>query len=126
MKRTLPLSWTTNGSGAATVTGTASIFGALYAIEYRPDTTLTGATVTVTCEADASKPLLTKANAGTSNAWFYPRDLVQAVANGADLTGTSGGDRGLPILNGYPKVVIASGGATKTGSLILYYEEGYF
>ncbi len=119
----ITLSITTNGSGAATVNSTLAVLGKLYAIEYRPGTIDTGATVTVTCEGYASKPLLTKATAGTSDSWYYPRDLVHGVADGAALTGTAGGDRALPILNGKPRVVIASGGATKTGVLVVYYED---
>jgi hypothetical protein len=120
MRRQL-LPFTTDISGNATVTGTG-ILGKLYAVEYRPGTIATGATVTVTCESDSSRPLLTKTSAGTVNTIYYPRDLLSAVADGAALTGTAGGDRGQPILNGYPKVVIASGGNTLTGSLIIYYE----
>ena len=116
---------TTNTAGAATSTSQGAVLGKLYAIEYRPGASGidTGATVTVTCEADTSKPLLTKTTAGTATLWFYPRDLVHGVADGAALTGTSGGDRALPILNGFIKVVIASGGAVKTGSLIAYIDE---
>ena len=114
---------TTNASGAATVNSHA-VLGKLYAIEYQPGTIATGATVTVTCTGPngSSKPLLTKATAGTSDSWYYPRDLVHAVADGAALTGSSGGDRCGPILQGIPRVVIASGGDTKTGYLYIYYE----
>jgi hypothetical protein len=116
---------TTNGSGAAAVTGYA-VLGTLYAIEYRPGAgapgIVTGATLTVTCESDTTKALLTKTNAGTANTWYYPRDLVQDPTDGSDLTGLLGGDRTCPILNGAPKVAIASGGATKTGSAIIYYD----
>jgi len=121
MKRQL-LTVITDGSGDAVTTGTA-VLGKLFAIEYRPGTIDTGATVTITCEADASKPLLTLTTAGTSNVWFYPRDVEHAVANGAALTGLAGGDRAMPILCGAPKVVIASGGNTMTGSVIIYYVE---
>lgn len=113
---------TTDASGDASVSG-SSIIGKLYAIEYQPDTIDTGATLTVTCESGSSKPLLTKATAGTSNLWFYPRDLQHAVADGAALTGTAGGDRTMPILRGKPKVVISSGGDTLSGSVFIYYEE---
>jgi hypothetical protein len=65
---------------------------------------------------------LTKASAGTAVAWFYPRYLVHAVADGAALTGTAGGDRAAPIVSGVLKVVVASGGDTKTGKVIFYYE----
>jgi hypothetical protein len=53
---------------------------------------------------------------------FYPRDLVHAVADGAALTGTAGGDRTMPILAGVLKVTVASGGNAKSGKLIIYYE----
>lgn len=115
------LSLTTDISGNATAVGT-NILGKLYAIEYRPGTIATGATVTVTCEADTSRPLLTKSSAGTVNTIYYPRDIMNAVADGAALTATAGGDRCQPIMNGYPKVVIASGGNTLTGSVVIYYE----
>jgi hypothetical protein len=96
--------------------------GELVAIVYLPGTTDTGATVTVTCEGPITKPLLTKASAGTANAVFYPRDLVHAVADGAALTGTAGGDRTAPVVDGKVKVVIASGGNAKNGSLLAYYK----
>lgn len=120
MKREL-LSYTTSAGGAATVTGTA-VAARLYAIEYIPGTTDTAATVTITCEGDRSKPLLTLTSAGTSNILLYPRDLVHAVANGAALTGTAGGDRTCPLMFGKPKVVIAAGGNVASGSVVVYYE----
>ena len=118
-RQVLPL--TTDISGNATAVGT-NILGKLYAIEYRPGTIATGATVTVTCEADTSRPLLTKSSAGTVNTIYYPRDIMNAVADGAALTATAGGDRCQPIMNGFPKVVVASGGNTLTGSVVIYYE----
>lgn len=111
-------------TGAASTTGRA-VFGKLYAIKYEPGTIETGATLTVTCvhPNTASKPILIKASAGTSNAWFYPRDIVHAVADGAALTGTSGGDREKPILDGAITAAIASGGNSKTGRVVVYYED---
>lgn len=114
---------TCDASGDASVTSPSWVFGMLYAISYLPGTIATGATVTVTCEGPLSKPLLTKANAGTSNAVFYPRDLLNGVADGAALTGTAGGDRGLPIMDGKVKVVVAAGGNAGAGGLIVYYED---
>lgn len=122
--RSISLTLNTHAStGAATTTGERKIFGRLYAIEYRPGTIATGATLTITCEGRGSKPLLAKASAGTADSWYYPRDLVHAVADGAALTGTSGGDRCMPILDGAPKAVIASGDNSKTGYVVLYYLE---
>jgi len=121
--------YTTSAGGDATVYSNGSatkqdaVCAKVYAIAYFPGTTDTGATVTVTCEGTGSKPLLTKSTAGTSNLWFYPRDLVHGVADGAALTGTAGGDRSLPIANGTFKVVIASGGNALSGAVEIYYEE---
>ena len=111
--------------GAATTLAESAVLGELCALLYVPGTIDTGATLTVTCEGfnGSSKPLLTKASAGTSNSWYYPRDLVHAVADGAALTGTSGGDRTEPILAGVIKAVIASGGNSKVGYLVAYYED---
>lgn len=118
------LTLVTNGSGAATATATETVIGKLYAILYVPGSIDTGATLTVTCTDFqlAAKPLLTKASAGTANSWYYPRDLVHAVLDGAALTGTAGGDRACPVLNGIPKATIASGDNIKTGYCVLYYE----
>lgn len=115
------LSYTTAANGSATATGPA-VFGKLYAVEYLPGSTDTGATITLTCEGASSQPMLTKASAGTSNAWFYPRALVNGVADGAALTGTAGGDRTLPLMAGYLKLVVASGGNAKSGSVVVYIE----
>lgn len=125
MKSVMITMTTGASSGAVTAVSPSSVFGKLYAIEYQPGTIDTGATLTVTCVGNngASKALLTKATAGTSNLWFYPRDLVHAVADGAALTGTSGGDRALPILNGVINAAIASGANSKTGYCVIYYEE---
>lgn len=121
MKRII-VNVTTDTGGAGSSLSEAQ-FGKLYAVEYRPGTIDTGATVTLTCEAGGTKPLLTKATAGTAIAWFYPRDLVHGVADGAALTGTAGGDRVPPICHGRLKVAIASGGATASGSVIFYLDE---
>ena len=115
------ISVTTIADGSGTTVGHVA-YGKLYAVEYQPGTLATGATITLTCEGVGSKPILTKASAGTAVAWFYPRDLVHAVADGAALIGTAGGDRAQPILSGVLKVVVASGGNTMTGKVIFYYE----
>jgi hypothetical protein len=111
--------------GAASTSATTGVLGKLYAIEYQPGTIDTGATLTVTCVGPngSSKPLLTKATAGTSNSWYYPRDIPHAVADGAVLTASAGGDRVMPVLQGRPLAVIASGGNSKVGYCVLYYED---
>lgn len=121
--RHLTLSATTDVSGDATVNGESNIMGRLYAILYAPGTLDGGATITVTCQGVFAKPLLTKATAGTSDTMYYPRDIPHAVANGAALTATAGGDREMPLLNGRPRLVVASGGNALTGKVVLYYED---
>lgn len=117
------LDWTTNASGAATTNGTFTIHGELYAIDYLPGTTDTGATVTVSDIGFMTHTLLLKLSAGTSNLRFYPRDLVHKTEDGAALTGTAGADRAQPLLAGVPRVLIASGGNTMSGSVIIHYED---
>lgn len=121
MKRlTVALTTATDGTGTAY---SEAILGKLYAIKYVPGSLATGTDVTVTCEGENSKPILTKADIGTSAVWFYPRDLVHGVADGAALTGTSGGDRALPICEGRFKIVLAQGGgATVDGKIVFYVE----
>lgn len=111
--------------GAATTNAPSPVLGKLYAIEYQPGDIATGATLTVTCIGPnaSAKPLLTLANAGTSNIWLYPRDIVHGVSDGGVLVGTSGGDRACPILQGTPRAVIATGGNSKNGYIILYYDD---
>lgn len=116
-----------SATGTGSTTGSESVLGMLYAIDYIPGTLDTGATVTVTCESPNtdtntyfSHTLLVKATAGTSNVRFYPRELVNATADGAALTGTSGGDRALPLLNGFLKVAVASAGTATAGKVVIY------
>jgi hypothetical protein len=116
------VTWLTDGSGNATVYGDA-ILGEVCAIDYLPGTTDTGATVSVyDYNGDFTHTLLVKATAGTSNTRFYPRELVHKAEDGAALTGTAGGDRTEPVAAGRLKVTIASGGDTKTGSVVVWYD----
>lgn len=121
MKR-IVLTWVTDAAGAATVNG-AAVLGKLHGILYRPGTTDTGATVTVTTQGDAPHTLLAKATAGTANTWYYPREIQHNPSDGAALTGTAGGDRASPVIDGPLRVVISAGGNTLTGSVVIYYEE---
>ena len=123
--RSVTLDLVTHASEGTASATSRQVFGKLYAVKYEPGTIDTGATLTVTClhPNTSSKPLLTKATAGTAAVWFYPRDLVNAVADGAALTGTAGGDRCLPILDGAIKADIASGANSKVGRVVAYYED---
>lgn len=122
-KQIFPITVSAGGAFDNTSTKQASVVGKLFAIEYRPGTLDTNGDVTITCESDTSKPLLTLTNAGTSNLLKYPRDLVHAVADGVALTGTAGGDRCQPLLNGWIKVVVAEGGNATSGSVVVWFDE---
>lgn len=107
----------------ATTQSSQNILGKLYAILYKPGTFDTNADITITTEGVTSYGILTVANAGTADILWYPRTAMHAVANGAALTATAGGDNALPLLCGAPKVVIAQSGATtaRVGSVVIYY-----
>lgn len=122
MKKVINFSWTTNTAGAATVYGDEAVpgIGEVVAVDYLPGTTDTGATFTLTSEGAFSTSILAKTTAGTANVRFYPRIVVNGNTDGAALTGTAGGDRARPLAIGQLKVVIASGGAVKTGTARVY------
>lgn len=107
----------TNSSGAATVHLTHGLSrklnGFLVCIKYTPGTIDTGADLTITGE-ESGIPILTKANAGTSVVFYYPRALINAVADGAEAASPS---EFIPIKDERIQVVIANGGDTKTGSI---------
>lgn len=119
----LKLTATTDGAGAATVNGPTGINGKLYAIQVLIGTLTSGAAdLTISVQGhDASKTLLTLTNI-SANGLYYPRDLVHD-ASGNALTGSSGGDRALPLCVGVPRVVVADGGAGTTGSVIFFWED---
>jgi len=76
----------TDASGNATVYIAPSINrglnGFLVCLKYTPGTIATGADLTITGETSGI-PIMTKADAGTSNVFYYPRALLNAVADGA-------------------------------------------
>ena len=108
---------TTDSSGAATVyiqPGVGrGLNGFLIALKYTPGTIATGATLTITGE-DSGIPIMTKANAGTSTVFYYPRAFPNAVADGAAGTVPA---LPIPIKNERIKVVVASGGSGGVGSI---------
>jgi hypothetical protein len=107
----------TDASGNATVYLShglnRKLNGFLVALKYTPGTLDTGADLTITGE-DSGIPIMTKLNAGTSAVFYYPRALVNQVADGA--AGASGLER-IPIRDERIKVVVAQGGNTLAGSI---------
>lgn len=114
---------TTDASGNLTLTTPSGMTGWLEAVEWVDGTLDDGvdATLSVTeTPSGVDQTLLTLTNAN-DDAWSRPRHVVHSET-GTALTGTSGGDRARPIINGKLKLVIASGGNAKTGGCIVYYE----
>ena len=107
----------TDASGNATVYLTHGINrkpnGFLVALKYTPGTLATGADLTITGE-DSGIPILTQADAGTSNVFYYPRALNNAVADGAAGTVAT---EFIPIKDERIKVVVAQGGNAGAGSI---------
>lgn len=120
----LRLSGTCDSDGGLTVTGPTAIHGHLEAVEWIDGDFANGVDAVISIyntNSGVDNTLLTLTNAD-NDAWYYPRALVHSEA-GAALTGTSGGDRAPEMMNGLPKLVVSSGGDTKTGGCILYWWE---
>lgn len=86
--------------------------GFLVELKYTPGTIDTAAVLTVTTES--GRPIMTKSSAGTSTAWYLPRALLNAVADGAESTNAS---EFIPIKNERIKVVVSGGGNGGAGSI---------
>lgn len=91
----------------------AGLNGFVVEIKYTPGTIATGADLTITGET-SGKPIMSKTDAGTSTVWYYPRALLNAVADGAASTNAS---EFIPIKNERIKVVVAQGGSGGAGSI---------
>jgi hypothetical protein len=120
----LRLSGTCDSDGALTVAGPTAINGQLEAVEWIDGDFANGVDAVISAyntNSGVDNVLLTLTDAD-NDAWYYPRALVNSEA-GAVLTGSSGGDRALPIVNGLPRMVVSSGGDKKTGGCILYWWE---
>lgn len=116
MKRqTLTVTTDTGGDGTATGEGVSG-GGAVYAIDYLPGTLDTGATVTLSDEFNGvSYTIWSLATAGTSNLRVNPRQLDVKGSDGSALTTVSPS-----VVTGTLKLTVASGGAAKTGSVVVH------
>jgi hypothetical protein len=124
MLKWVKLYGTTATGGALTVTAETTVRGLLHAVEWIKGDFADGVDAVLSVLRDdnaANYTLLTLTNANTSTV-YYPRVIVHSEA-GAALTGTSGGDRVPPVLNGRLRLAVAEGGDAKTGGAIVYYTE---
>jgi hypothetical protein len=110
----IKLDVTTDGAGAGTATG-SGVNGVVYAVQCVDGTFDDGVDVDITWEqGDLSIPLLSVDNFN-ADAIYYPRVLEALNTDGTALS-----SHAMPLICGTPKATIASGGASKTGSFILY------
>lgn len=102
--------------GTATVYLGSRIRGRIVALKYSPGTIATGADLTIT-GATTGVPILIKANAGTSDVWFYPKELVSKNTDGADATDAF---TDIWVYLEPIKVAVAQGGNSKVGTITAY------
>lgn len=113
--------FTTTAGGAATVYSGGRVNGRVLEVRYTYGDAATGADFTITGN-DSGKAVLTITNAGTSSVTWQPRQVVHPVANtgaGTALTfdGTNEIYDYICLADEEIKVVVAAGGATKSGTL---------
>ncbi len=109
---------TTDSGGAGTATAIMSGFGSLYAVQMIDGNFDDGVDITLTAEqGDLAIPLFAKVDFNTDSI-AYPRVLQQLATDGTNLT-----THCEPLCFGKLKAAIAQGGATKSGSFILYIRE---
>jgi hypothetical protein len=119
MLKWVKLYGTTAADGSLTVTAGMPSHGELHAVEWIDGDLADGVDAVLSVIRDdnaADYTLLTLTNAN-DDAVYYPRELIDTIA-GVEIAG----NYAEAIINGYLKLVIASGGNAKTGGCIVYYE----
>ena len=111
---------TTDGSGDSVDLSEMPVFGRVYAVDLIDGDLADGVDTTFTYvnSQGVTKTLLTLTD-WNSDKTLYPREVMHGNT-GSALTGTAGGDTTMPIVAGYVTATTAQGGATKSGSYLLY------
>lgn len=118
MLRDVKLTGTTDASGNLTVNADTQIAGLLFGIEWVVGTFAAGVDAVISMQSTPSgvaKTVLTLTNAN-ANAFYNPRE-AEHDNTGAAITGAYC----YPLVIGKPRLVVAQGGNTMTGTCILYY-----
>jgi len=118
MLRDVKLTGTTASDGSLTVNADIKINGLLWAVEWVVGSFAAGVDAVISMQntpSGVAKTVLTLTNAN-ANAWYNPREDEH------DNTGTALTSDCFPVVMGQPRLVVSSGGDTKTGTCILYYE----
>lgn len=113
------LSFTTNASGAATVTATAPVLGYLKAVQWVDGDLADGvdATLSVTSTASGIDQTLLTLTDANNDAMYYP-----AVILNDNTGGTIAGEYTHYLIDGFLKLTVAQGGSAKAGNMIVYYK----
>lgn len=111
---------TTDGSGDASVEASRSTIGRLFAIDLQIANLGGSANTTITVIAPGIADTLLTISADNTSKTYYPRVPAHDAA-GADVTFDGTNEiYEMPLIHGKPKVVIDTGGATKTAVATLY------
>jgi len=108
-----------NSGGDATVYAGQKINGRVHAILYQPGTIETGGDLTITGET-TGVPILVKANAGTSNVWYYPRVVPNKNTDGEAFTDVA---EQIFVLRERIKIVLEGGGNATSGKIAFFIDE---
>ena len=112
---------TTAADGSCTATSAGRITGRLHAIQYSYGTLTGTPTITITTN-DSARSVLAFTATDSTNAWYYPRVQVHGLtATGLTYDGTYKVSEPAIVYNEQIKVVVADGGATKAGTITVFY-----
>lgn len=118
----IKLTGTTDSSGDVTITHTLSTSGVLLAVEWIDGDLVDGVDAVLSftsASSGVSRTLLTLTNAN-ADAWYFPHEAAHDNA-GAGVTFDGTNEIYVqPVVHGVLKLVISSGGDTKTGGAVVY------
>jgi hypothetical protein len=114
------LNVTTDGSGDGSATAVKPINGFVEAVHWIDGSfdDGVGGTFSVTKTASAVDYTVLALTAANADAVYYPRVIINDATGG-----TVSGEYVRPLVSGYLKLTVASGGSVKSGGAIIYYEE---
>ena len=109
----------TVGDGSATAYAGKNVTGHILAIQYAFGDIANTADFTITGETTGLE-ILTYANVPAANDTFFPRVIARQHTDGAAIASTNGGPPF--VCDERIKVVVAQGGASKSGTMTFYVE----
>ena len=119
--KVIELAGTTSGAGALTVTGSNKVTGYVEKIELNRGDWAANMDFTFTIDGITSQGLLVKANQGAADAVWYPRHTGNKATDATAFTNRA---TKYFLNNETVKMVLAQGGDTKTGQVIVHISDG--